>query len=139
MLKATPKQDGQAPEEVKEVLDHMKTAFQELASVISAEMRDLESHGEDVTKNRVTLECEQEGFRYTLTQVRMGGPAELTRRETEIASLVASGLPNRAIAKRLGICRTTVAAHLQNVFRKFGISSRTELVREMLSGGGASP
>jgi predicted ATPase/DNA-binding CsgD family transcriptional regulator len=52
---------------------------------------------------------------------------ELTRREREIASLVASGLPNREIADRLFISRRTVDAHVNHIYAKLGISSRVQL------------
>jgi predicted ATPase/DNA-binding CsgD family transcriptional regulator len=52
---------------------------------------------------------------------------ELTRREQEIASLVASGLPNREIADRLFISRRTVDAHVNHIYAKLRISSRVQL------------
>jgi two-component system nitrate/nitrite response regulator NarL len=52
----------------------------------------------------------------------------LTRREEEIASLVASGLTNREIASRLALSEHTVRNYLFRIFEKLGISSRVELV-----------
>ena len=49
----------------------------------------------------------------------------LTARELEVLRLVASGLSNRDIAKELVISEHTVARHLQNIFAKLGVSSRT--------------
>jgi DNA-binding NarL/FixJ family response regulator len=66
-------------------------------------------------------------------------PARLTWREREVAGLVAEGLPNKTIAARLEISARTVEAHLNHVFSKLGISSRTELVRFVLSHGLAGP
>ena len=54
------------------------------------------------------------------------GPA-LTRREREIAVLVASGLSNREIAARLFISKRTVDAHVEHIFGKLEISSRVQL------------
>ena len=51
----------------------------------------------------------------------------LTEREREISDLVADGLSNKLIAVRLGISERTVKAHLNAVFRKTGLSSRTQL------------
>jgi predicted ATPase/DNA-binding NarL/FixJ family response regulator len=51
----------------------------------------------------------------------------LTRREREIASLVASGLSNREIASRLFISKRTVDAHVEHIFAKLEISSRVKL------------
>jgi non-specific serine/threonine protein kinase len=53
--------------------------------------------------------------------------ALLTRREQEIAELVASGLSNREIAARLFISKRTVDAHVEHIFSKLEISSRVQL------------
>jgi non-specific serine/threonine protein kinase len=59
---------------------------------------------------------------------RMAAPtATLTRREREIAALVASGLSNREIAARLFISKRTVDAHVEHIFGKLEISSRVQL------------
>lgn len=49
----------------------------------------------------------------------------LTARELEVLRLVAAGKSNREIARALVISEHTVARHLQNVFAKLGVSSRT--------------
>lgn len=57
-------------------------------------------------------------------------PAEpevsLTDREREVLALVAQGLANKVIARRLGISEKTVKAHLTNVFAALGVSDRTQ-------------
>lgn len=65
-----------------------------------------------------------------------GGPGggRLTWRERETVELVAQGLTNRAIARRMGVSVRTVEGHLSHVFAKLGIESRTELVRRVLTG-----
>jgi LuxR family maltose regulon positive regulatory protein len=60
------------------------------------------------------------------------GAVNLTARELEIAELVAAGLSNRAIAKKLVIEEATVKKALQNIYAKLGIGSRTMLARLML-------
>ena len=49
----------------------------------------------------------------------------LTQRELEVLRLVAAGESNRAIASELVLSEHTVARHLQNIFAKLGVSSRT--------------
>jgi predicted ATPase/DNA-binding CsgD family transcriptional regulator len=51
----------------------------------------------------------------------------LTRREKEIAALVADGLGNREIAERLFLSKRTIDSHLEHIFAKLGFSSRTQL------------
>ncbi len=52
----------------------------------------------------------------------------LTGRELEVLRLVAEGLPNKAIAARLGVSDHTVKFHLNAVLRKLGAQSRTDAV-----------
>jgi non-specific serine/threonine protein kinase len=51
----------------------------------------------------------------------------LTRRERELAVLVARGLTNREIAEQLVIAEGTTERHLANIFSKLGLSSRARL------------
>jgi non-specific serine/threonine protein kinase len=51
----------------------------------------------------------------------------LTRREREIAELVADGLSNKAISQRLVIAQRTAECHVENILTKFGFHSRTQI------------
>jgi DNA-binding NarL/FixJ family response regulator len=51
---------------------------------------------------------------------------ELSPREREVLVLVAEGLPNKLISRRLGISEKTVKAHLTSVFRSIGVDDRTQ-------------
>ena len=51
-------------------------------------------------------------------------PAELTDREVEVLRLIARGRSNREVAQRLFISPKTVGRHVENVYRKIGVSSR---------------
>jgi len=56
---------------------------------------------------------------------RPSAPAEqLSAREREVLGLVAKGLPNKLIARELGITEKTVKAHLTTVFQRIGVSDR---------------
>ena len=51
--------------------------------------------------------------------------AELSGREREVLDLVAQGLANKQIARRLGLTERTVKVHLGSVFRRIGVTDRT--------------
>jgi DNA-binding NarL/FixJ family response regulator len=59
--------------------------------------------------------------------------ADLSKREAEVARLVAEGLTNRQIAEELRLSKHTVKNYLFRVFEKLGISSRVELVLYSMS------
>jgi DNA-binding NarL/FixJ family response regulator len=52
--------------------------------------------------------------------------AALTAREREVLALVAEGLPNKLISRRLEISEKTVKAHLTSVFAAIGVTDRTQ-------------
>ncbi len=52
---------------------------------------------------------------------------ELTPREREVAALLAEGLSNSEVARRLYISPRTAAVHVSNILTKLGMSSRTEI------------
>jgi DNA-binding NarL/FixJ family response regulator len=65
--------------------------------------------------------------RTMLSAQRAAGPLEtLTEREREVLSLVAEGLPNKQIARRLEISEKTVKAHLTSAFRTIGVDDRMQ-------------
>ena len=56
-----------------------------------------------------------------------GSPLEsLSPREREVLVMVAEGLPNKVIARKLSISEKTVKAHLTSVFRQIGVTDRTQ-------------
>jgi len=55
------------------------------------------------------------------------GPRALTPREREVAALLAEGLSNADLARRLYISPKTASVHVSNILTKLGMSSRTEI------------
>lgn len=65
--------------------------------------------------------------RALLDAQRVLRPAQqLSPREQEVLRLVAAGLANKQIARKLGITDRTVKAHLTNVFQALGVTDRTQ-------------
>jgi DNA-binding NarL/FixJ family response regulator len=63
----------------------------------------------------------------TLLAARGEGPeSRLSDRELEVLRCVAEGLPNKLIARRLGISEKTVKAHLTRVYQQIGVTDRTQ-------------
>ncbi|MFT3981195.1 MAG: LuxR C-terminal-related transcriptional regulator [Ferruginibacter sp.] len=56
---------------------------------------------------------------------------QLTKRETEIARLICTGLTNKAIGDTLFISERTVAKHVQSIFEKVQVSTRMELCQKL--------
>ncbi|MGV0646528.1 response regulator transcription factor [Mycolicibacterium elephantis] len=64
-----------------------------------------------------------------------GASHGLTQRESEILSLVVSGLSNRGLASKLFIGDETVKSHLRSIYRKLDVSDRTAAVAVALREG----
>lgn len=79
----------------------------------------------------------------TAQAVRGGGAAgtretrtvPLAERQMDVLKALAEGLTNKEIARRLGIAEITVKVHLQSIYRKLGVSNRTEALAAALNRG----
>jgi DNA-binding NarL/FixJ family response regulator len=65
---------------------------------------------------------------YLDAERRRRGMPQLTRRQWEVLRLVADGYTNAKIARRLGVSEGTVRIHLQNIYVRLQVSSRTAAV-----------
>jgi DNA-binding NarL/FixJ family response regulator len=62
-----------------------------------------------------------------LLQARARRPElQLSERELEVLRCVAKGVPNKLIARNLGISEKTVKAHLTRIFQQLGVTDRTQ-------------
>jgi predicted ATPase/DNA-binding NarL/FixJ family response regulator len=64
---------------------------------------------------------------------------KLTRRELEVANLVAEGLTNRLVAAHLHLSERTIEGHIEHALNKLGMSSRTQLALWVGRSGQAQP
>ena len=87
------------------------------------------SMGAEAFAERARVELLATGER--ARQRTAGTEAELTPQEAQIARLVSEGESNRDIAAQLFLSPSTVDYHLRKVFRKIGVTSRTQLARAM--------
>ncbi|MFF9086549.1 response regulator [Streptomyces sp. NPDC014991] len=68
-----------------------------------------------------------------------GAPDGLTGRECEVLVLIAEGLSNQEIARRLHVSTATVKTHINNLFAKTGLKDRAQAVRYAYSKGLVRP
>jgi DNA-binding CsgD family transcriptional regulator len=109
----------------REAREHLRAALDEFEA-LGAELW--------AERARVELRASGQTARRRVADTR----DQLTEQELQIAHFVAQGLSNRDVAAQLFLSPRTIAAHLRNIFRKLGISSRTELARLHLESVGAA-
>ena len=93
----------------------------------------------DITREkRIQVDLPVEVARRLMTMTGTPGtdlPILLTRREREVLELLASGMTNAAIARRLKVAPNTVASHLKRLYPKLGARNRSQAVAYALSHG----
>jgi DNA-binding CsgD family transcriptional regulator len=83
--------------------------------------------GTTVMVDGLAVKCQPLGDLFLLHIWEAGPLDRLTAREREIVHAVAQGLSFKQAARKIGVAPSTVANHLYRVYRKLGVSSRTEL------------
>ena len=109
------------PDRVQAALARGATAY----VVKSVDVRDLASALRQAVEGTVFhalgLQHDSEG--------QLAESSGLTKREVAILKAVARGLSNQAIGRELWVSEQTVKFHLSNIYKKLGITSRTEALR----------
>lgn len=82
----------------------------------------------------IIFESNLDGIRYYIArrQSIANGGIHLSPREQAIATLIAQGLSNKCIGKRLYISPWTVATHIRRIFSKLGVNSRSEMTAKLM-------
>ena len=149
-LLAAPAEAGPEYEDALSLLARSRTAPQlARAHLLHGEwLRRQRRRGEARDQLRAALEMfDAMGFRCFAERARVelgatgehvrkrevGTAEELTPQEAQIAALVSRGHANREIAAQLFVTRNTVEYHLRKVFRKLGVSSRTQLAHRVIN------
>jgi len=60
----------------------------------------------------------------------LSAAASISPREQEVLRMLSAGLSNREIAERYSISTSTVKTHIENIFRKLGVNSRTQAIAQ---------
>lgn len=94
-------------------------------SVLIEAIRNVYS-GQSYIQPNMTSELVKEFNRITLNEKEKHDGNHLTTREIEVLELIAEGMINKEIAKRLYISEKTVKNHVSNIFRKLNVTDRTQ-------------
>jgi DNA-binding CsgD family transcriptional regulator len=106
----------------------------ESAALLTEALERYEHAGADAWAGRVRAQLRTLGVRPSPRGSRhrpAGGWESLTKTERAVSLLVAEGLTNGAVARRLYVSPHTVNTHLRHVFAKLGLSNRVALATEV--------
>ncbi|WP_433856069.1 ATP-binding protein [Streptomyces kronopolitis] len=113
-------------------LGHLQAGHERCASALRAELGDTAFAAAVLAGQQLTLE---QSVAHALEESPAPGPppapqetpARLTRRESEVAALVAEGRTNKEIAAELTISRRTAEGHVEHILTKLGFTSRAQI------------
>ncbi len=105
------------------------------------------THGRDFTERErflLALARPHLAEAYAESRARQRPHPGLTPRQVELLGHVGRGLTNRQVARNMGLAEGTVARHLNNIYDRLGVASRTEAVTRIAAygnpeGPGAAP
>lgn len=83
---------------------------------------------EDTNQNK----CDEQSFNQEAARKTMYSIQRLSPREWDISRLVPNGLSDKEIADRLGMTEGTVGWHLNRIFKRLRIHSRTALAAQVM-------
>jgi len=86
--------------------------------------RQLKQDASDGRLDHVAVDAVLAAAGHTTRPIRAVVTAALTARETEVLRLLAQGLPNKSIAKRLAITPKTAGNHIEHIYTKLGVTNR---------------
>lgn len=103
-------------------IEHLK--FLESEQKLSGYDKHLKEELEKITRQREQMSMEERFLKNCELY-------QLTKRETEIARLICTGLTHKTIGEALFISEKTVGKHAQNIFEKAKVSNRVELIQKL--------
>jgi DNA-binding NarL/FixJ family response regulator len=118
--------------EIVEALDRGAAGFipKDLSSTAMVKALELVLAGERYVPSRILSDsgsmAEETGYLRKMPHDADGQLNKLTVREREVLSLLIKGCSNKEIARQLGVKEITAAFHLRGVFKKLGVSNRTQ-------------
>ena len=89
------------------------------------------AHGERLSLEEAVAFALGEDPHRPTTAPREDPPAALTRRERQVADLIAQGLSNKEIAAKLVISQRTAESHVEHILTKLGLTNRTQVAAWM--------
>jgi len=123
--------------EVKGLVRRLIAEVQQQRAALSDRVHGPENGNGHHSPGQVLIDVEVDGVRCVLTKAPKPShaPMVLSRRELEIARMIARGYPNKTIAAALDISSWTVCTHLRRSFTKLGVTSRAAMIARMAESG----
>ena len=106
---------NRSPEEVRAHINRVAAAWEQMGAVRPARLLEIRANAL--------------GARRPNAKRATNGPASLTKTESVVVQLVADGLTNRDIARRLYVSHRTVDSHVSHALAKLGVTTRVQLAR----------